>query len=491
METRQSDPRWLDLLFLQPLRGTRGWTLYLAALGLLGLVYFSLAGSIVGQTNLNLQRSDQHANILLARESAQDWYPHRSTYIQPLWPWLSRVVMSDDDQEFYLRGRWLNLSIGYAATVLLAVVAAWWLAPVPGFTLGVVAGIGLMLQRGHFFQPEPLLYAFFAATVVFMALCLWSGRWIHYVAWGLCLGLAYLAKGSTGPLLAIYAGATAVLFLARAGWCPRWLCARTPPGPSMARHAAGTVAALLLAGAVIAPNAVFKYRVHDDPFHSVVKYWMWCDDWETEADPLYPLVATAEARARFAPGELPTGANYLRKHGFGHAWKRWTEGVSFMVERFVIPLRVPKRALFFEMEEGKAHRGEPPAVWRYLLSGRGLYLCWFLGLAVLLLAVRSVSQGLPVFRSPAALAVTAFVTAMTLLYLAAFGWYAVIGNGERFTLMLYLPLLLALLWGTYALACDLPSRWQTVYAAGVTVVLVHASVQTALLLVYPYFAEPL
>jgi hypothetical protein len=118
-------------------------------------------------------------------------------------------------------------------------------------------------------------------------------------------------------------------------------------------------------------------------------------------------------------------------------------------------------------------------------------LCWFLGLGVLLAAVRMRTRGSSFFGSPASLAITAFVTAMTLIYLAAFGWYAVIGNGERFTLMLYLPLLSALAWCAYALARDLPSRWQVVYAAAVSVVLAHASLQTMLLLAYPYFAEPL
>jgi hypothetical protein len=491
MDRETKSSRVLEMLFLQPLRGWRGWAVYLVALGLLGLVYFSLAEQIVGQTNLNLQRSDQHANILLARESAGDWYPHRSSYIQPLWPWLSGVVMSENDEEFYLRGRWLNLWFGWASTAMIAIVAAWWMAPVPGFTVGLLAGIGLMLQRSHFFQPEPLLYVLFAAAAVFMALSLWRSRWIYYVAWGLCLGLAYLAKASTGPLVIVYLGATAVLAVARAGWLPRWMCAGETGQWNMGRHAIGTLAALLLMGAIIAPNAVFKYRVHGDPFHSVVKYWMWCDDWETEADPLYPLVATAEARAKFPPGELPTGANYLRKHGLVHAWNRWTEGTAFMVERFVIPLRVARRALFFEQQSGKVERGEPAEVWRYLFAARGLYLCWFLGLGVLLAAVRMRTDGSSFFGSPASLAITAFVTAMTLIYLAAFGWYAVIGNGERFTLMLYLPLLSALAWCAYALARDLPSRWQVVYAAAVSVVLAHASLQTMLLLAYPYFAEPL
>jgi len=480
---------WVEVLFLRPLRGLRGWSLYLVVLALLGAVYFSLAGHVVEQINLDLEDYDQGANLFLARDSADDWYPHRSTYIQPLWPWISRVVMSENNEEFYLRGRWLNLSIGYVVTVLIAVAAAWWMAPVPGFTIGLLTGIGLMLQRAHFFHPEPLLYTFFAAAVVFLALSLWRSRWIYYVAWGACLGLAYLAKASTSPLLAVYFGATVVLLMARSGWLPRWLCGPSGSGWSLGRHVAGTLLGLALMGAIIAPNAVFKHRVHGDPFYSVTKYWMWCDDWKTEAYPLTVAVATAEDRAKFPPGELPTGLNYLRKKGFAHAWKRWTEGVGFMTERFVIPVRVLKRAVLFERNDGKPENGEASLVWRYFFAARGLYLCWFLGLATLLLAVRVRLHGTPLFRDASALAVTSLVTAMTVIYLAAFGWYQVIGRGERFTLMLYLPLLVTLAWGSWRLARDVPPFWQRVFAAGVTVVLAHAVVQTALLMVYPYFGK--
>jgi len=102
MDEKVKQDGWLELLFLRPLRGWRGWTVYLVILGLLGAAYFALAGQVVAQTNLDLRRSDQLANMMLARESAQDWYPHRSNYIQPLWPWISRVVLSENDDEFYL-----------------------------------------------------------------------------------------------------------------------------------------------------------------------------------------------------------------------------------------------------------------------------------------------------------------------------------------------------------------------------------------------------
>ena len=465
--------------------------MYLALLALLGVVYFHLGSVLIAETNLDPETVDQRANLDLAAASAGDWYPHRSSYVQPLWPWLSRVVMDENPGIYFTRGRWLNLSLGYAMTVLLAVLAARWMAPVPGLIVAWLTGIGVMLQRSHFFHPEPLLYFFFAATVVFMALTLWRARWAWYAGWGVCFGLAYLAKASTGPLLAVYAGATAVLLAARAGWCPRWLVAPGRDGGwSFGRHAAGSLLALSCAVAVMAPGAVYKYRVHGDAFFSPAKYWMWCDDWDTEAVPLTPLVQTAEQRASFAPGELPSAANYLRRHGLAHARERLARGLGEMTWRFLVPVNKVNRALRWDPLKGDPDKAEPAYFWRYLLPARGLYLVWLAALVSVLLAARWRTNGPPVFRSAPALAWTAFASAMLLVYLLAFGWYGpIIGwRGERFTLMLYLPLLVGLLWSCGALARTVRRKpWQYVHAAALVLVLLHALVQTTLLLARPDF----
>jgi hypothetical protein len=482
---------WLVALFLRPLRGKAGWTLYLALLALLGVVYFHLGSVLIAETNRDLETVDQRANLDLAYAASGDWYPHRSSYVQPLWPWVSRVVMAEDMGEYFTRGRWLNLTLGYVLTVLVAVLGARWMAPVPGLVAGWLTGIGVMLQRAHFFHPEPMLYGLFAATLVFMALTLWRSRWIYYAGWGVCFGLAYLAKASTGPLLAVYAGATVVLLLARAGWCPCWLVARGAEGRwSLGRHVAGSLLAMLCAGAVMAPGAIYKYRVHGDAFFSPTKYWMWCDDWDTEAVPLTPLIQTAEQRASFAPGELPSAGSYVRRHGWAHARERLTRGVSEMTWRFLVPVNKVNRALGWSMLKGDREKAEPEFFWRYLLPARGLYLAWLGLLAVVLLAMRWWTDGPPVFRTASSLATLSFAVATVLVYLLAFGWYGpIIGwRGERFTLMLYLPLLIGLAWSCFLLARETGSGLgRCVYAAGLSAVLLHALVQTVLLVAQPEF----
>jgi hypothetical protein len=481
----------ISILFLQPLRGTRGWTIYALLLGLLGVVYFSLASSLVATTNTDLEASDQRSNIELAYASANDWFPHRSSYIEPLWPWLSRVVMDEDMGVYFTRGRWLNLVLGYAVTVLCAALAAWWMAPVPGLVAGVLTGIGVMLQRAHFFNPEPLLYALFTATVIFMALSLWRSRWVYYLAWGLFFGLANLTKGSMGPLLVLYAGATVVLLTIRAGWWPRWVVAAgAGESWSLKRHVAGTAAALLIIAGLMAPGAVYKNRVHGDPLYSPFKYYMWVEDFENGVLVVTPRIETAEGRASFAPGELPTAGNYLRKHGWEHAGERLSRGVREMSWRFLVPGNKANRSLRWGMLKNSGSENAPRYYWRFLLPARGLYLVWLALLVLTLLVVRYWKEGPPVLRSGSALAVLSFAAAAVVAYMLGFGWYApIVGwRGERFTLMLYLPLLCGLLWSGHLLVRDAAVRaCRYVYAAGLSILLLHAVVQIALLVAYPYF----
>jgi hypothetical protein len=483
----------LSSFFFRPLRGGRGWLLYLAAVIVALTAYFRLGDALLLQTNLDVTTSDQLANIALARQSADDWFPHRSSYIQPLWPWLSTLVLEQDDNEYFLRGRQLNLAIGATVTLLIFITGAAFIAPVPGYTMGLFAGFAVFLQRAHYFHPEPLLYFFFALCVLLMVLSLRGNRWWFYAGWGLSFGLAYLAKASISPLVAVYAGATIVLLLARAGILPNKMVASSGAGSwSLGRHLAGTVTALLLAAAIIAPNAIFKQRVHGDPFFSPTKYWMWCDDWDTEAYPLYERIWSSASRAAFSPGELPTMRNYLRKHGAAHALLRLGEGMSYMGERFLLPARKTVPAVFVLTQKGNEERGEPDRIWRFVMPARGLYLAVLAAVAGFLLVDRYRREGAPLWRTPSGLAGCAFVVAMLLVYWLAFGWYAAIGKGERFSLMLYIPVLAAVVTAGWLLSRDAARRLpRLVFSVGICVVLAHSIIQILRLLLHPQFSKAL
>ena len=484
----------INFLFIQPLRGRRRWLIYLAMVALFVPAYFYLGGQLLRQTNMDIMASDQLANIWLARESKEDTFPLRSSYIQPLWPWVSTFVLDKDDNTYFLRGRQLNLAIGCAATLLIFVIGAALVAPVPGYMMGLVAGCAVFLQRAHYFHPEPLLYSFFAVATLLMVLSLHCNRWWFHLGWGICFGLAYLAKASVSPLLAVYFGATVVLLLGRSGWLPAWIIhdRTTEADWSVGRHIAGICLGLFFAAAIIAPNAIFKQRVHGDAFFSPTKYWMWCDDWDTEAYPLYERVWTTSARAAFPPGDLPTMKNYLRKHGFAHAGQRLVKGMDFMSGRFVLPARKLVPAIFVLTQHGNTERGEPDRIWRFVMPARGLYLV-LLGLLVVFLWIdRRRNDVSSLFCKPSGLAACAFMVALALIYWFAFGWYAVIGRGERFSLMLYLPFLFALVTSGWLLSRATPRTTpKIVFVTGISVVLVHALIQVLRLLALPQFSRAL
>jgi hypothetical protein len=188
---------------------------------------------------------------------------------------------------------------------------------------------------------------------------------------------------------------------------------------------------------------------------------------------------------------LPTAANYLRKHGWLHAAQRLGSGLHVIGERFLVPTRKVPTALFWMTQKGDPRRDEPSRVWRYTLPARGLYLILFTAMVGFLWVARCRCGGPPLLRQPGALAATAFMVAALLAYWLAFGWYAVIGKGERFSLMLYVPLLAALLAAGCSLARGGNHRAFLIYAATVLLVLVHALVQIALLFAVPQFGRSL
>ncbi len=442
-------------LFIQPLRSKAGWVCFAIVIALLGWWYFAFGGELIRQTNLDMTRSDQLAMMRLAAESESDILPFRSNYVQPLWPWLSRVVMSGDEDNFFERGRWLNLWIGFGMWATLACVAAWLLAPAQGIVVAVVYGFGVMLQRAHFFHPEPLLYVFFGGTVFFMAATMARSKWRDHAGWGICFCLASLAKGSTEPLLLVFAGATVVrlifgkLVASAEGW-------------SAGRHFAGAALAIGCAAVIMAPNLWFKWQTHGDPFFSPAKYWMWCDDWDTEAYPLTPKIQTRAQRDAFPPGELPTAKNYIAQHGWDHARERWSSGMNEMVSRFILPTRQWERTMKPRMTGGSASRGEADQVWNYMLPARTVYIGFLLAAALILWIGRScILRQRPAF-SAHELTWVAMAVALFAGYMALFGWYAVIGRGERFSLTLHLPLLGFALWWVTQAVRRIDARWRDV-----------------------------
>jgi len=82
------------------------------------------------------------------------------------------------------------------------------------------------------------------------------------------------------------------------------------------------------------------------------------------------------------------------------------------------------------------------------------------------------------------------MVAHALLYWFAFGWYAVIGRRERFSLMLYLPFLFVLVTSGWLVSRDaLRTIPKIVFVSSISVVLLHAFIQVLRLLALPQFSR--
>jgi len=166
--------------------------------------------------------------------------------------------------------------------------------------------------------------------------------------------------------------------------------------------------------------------------------------------------------------------------------------MDFMGGRFVLPARKLVPAIFVLTQQGNTERGEPDRIWRFVMPARGLYLVLLGVLALFLWIDRRRNDVSSLFCRPSGLAACAFMVALALIYWFAFGWYAVIGRGERFSLMLYMPFLFALVTSGWLLSLAAPRTTpKIVFVAGISVVLLHALIQVLRLLALPQFSRAL
>ena len=418
-------------------------------------VYFYIATLLVGQTNPDRQRHDQQNNIELAKVAASHmqpdteigfakslwrWFPHYTDgVVNPLWPWVAARAYNPDqsDQQFYIRGKWINIFTTAGFCILLAIVASRYLSLGATINLLLLVGFGAMLPRSPYFQPEPLYYIFFFLSwICCLGLLKKNSIW-RYCLLGVLAGIAYLAKTSIQPLLLAFVAVSSYRFLFGAvpaifrkaynrpasEWCWR-------------THIIGlfflAVFFLMTAG----PRLSYANERYGNPFHSYPSYWMWLDDFESG----YQFMADHSDKSslrRIPSGEVPSAANYFASHSPEESTDRLSEGFWWITENFF----TPKRAA---VKKGKQE------AWRQLLVDRGSYLAALLGIVLLLgiwhLFHQPRAQLSPQKLQPEWSSCALFVFGTTLLYALSYGWYVPIGKGDRFMLSLFAPLVFSLIW---------------------------------------------
>lgn len=449
---------------LRPRKGLAHWVVVVTALALIAWAYLAMAGRLIDHTNLAPQRQDQKHNMrrsLVARDqlkAGQDlglsnaflrWLPHETDgVVAPLWPWVAarfappNHTITDEtfatdtavDLAFFRKGKWVNVGLSLGFLVLLGLAAARSFSILATTNLSLLAGFGALLPRAVYFQPEPLFYIlFFLAWICALELLKRNSLWLHAV-FGVICGLAYLAKTSIEPLILGWLGVTAYRYIKA--------CFSKEESSTWSR-ANAFIGLLCFAFAYLGltgPTLMHNKQTFGSYFHNFPRYWMWMDDFDNAGYQWMQQHQTAAALHAIPPEEVPNFKNYRRNHSGEQMWNRLTDGTFAKLESFLAP---------------KAELKKPKDGWKRILDLRG----WYVGGLMLLLGLsathaRTRSRALfqenpPLHREVGSLAI--FTVGTFVAYSLAYGWYHVIGRGERFMLMLFLPLVFSLIWAAESL----------------------------------------
>ncbi len=446
------DPRW---------SAARPWLFALFLILFTGC-YFYFARHLINHTNGDRNRSDQQNNINLALEAKADveldfagrgtgalwdWFPRRTDgVVNPLWPWLAARAHRDGmtEEEFFVRGKWVNVGITAGLLLLGGAFAAARFSLPAAINLVLVGGFAAFLPHAVWFQPEPLFFTLFLLAWLAALGALLDNSLLRYALFGGACGLAYLAKASALPLLAAFLGVATLRCL----WCGvRAWVGRRKGGQSDARwcpqaHLIGSVLCVLAFLTVAGPRLNYAAAEYGSPFHSYPSYWMWFDRFEPDCIDFMVEHRDAEQLAAIPDAERPSLRRFLDERGAGAFVERTLDGARATAS----DLFHPKRA--------KGAKDGAPKPWRALLPDRGIYLyglsAALVGLWLWSLFAKPKPEGLPQRAHCGSAWAALFVVGTVLLFLCLYGFYRPIGKGDRFNLSLYAPVLVSLIWAAEA-----------------------------------------
>jgi hypothetical protein len=437
------------------------WHALAFTLPLVIAIHLIAASVTIRHSNQDPVASDQGAEMWLAATARDDLVPQRTDGVRhPLWSWIARFTYTDNQKEFFERGKWLNTLFCISFLCGLGIVVARWLDPLATANLLLLSSLGTLLVRGTYFQPEPLYYIlFFLAAVLGWRILRGAARWLHAV-FGIVCGLAFLSKPSVAPFLAVFC--LALTLRAVLAFCTAnsdW---------SIRRNLAGLAMALGVLAAMLVPLAVFSATHFGQPLFNYTKYWMWMDDFMTEAWPFQDKYPGRVQLEQLPPEEAPSPSWYFRRHGIVDAANRLTAGTREVVVRFFFPeTKVPLRGIFWRPAGKK---------WEQPLAHRGVYLLMLGGLCAFLIT-RSRSQFFENLRRPGNLSCLVFAALLAAVYAILYGWYWPIGRGDRFMGSLWIPSVFLLVWTAFVLR-----QWDESRVGGAAYLVTHTVILLSLML---------
>ncbi len=392
--------------------------------------HLSVAAVTIRHSNQDSVASDQGAEMWLAATSRTDLLPQRTDGVRhPLWSWLARHIYTDDAPAFFTKGKWLNTALCVVFLCALGVAVTRWLDPLATGNLLLLCSLGILLVRGTYFQPEPLYYMLsFLAGVFVWPLLRGAAGWL-YPVFGFVCGLAYLSKPSLLPFLLAFAAA----FVLRAILTK----IRREQNWPLGKNFLWLALAMVTFGLMLVPLGRFSHEAFGKPFFNYTKYWMWMDDFETEAWPWQTKYPGGEQLKTLPKNETPSLAWYFQRHSVPDALQRGLSGAGEITVRFFWPEEKLSGGAFFWRSSGKK--------WSQPLAHRGVYLLMLVALCAALFCL----AGKPArcrLADSGNLAFAACLLITTALYVGLYGWYYPIGRGDRFMGSLWIPFVFLLVW---------------------------------------------
>lgn len=474
------------------------WLVFVQLAGLYVFIHIKLGGLLIAQTNhtaKDIHGGDQSHNMRLATEvraedlhpdfdqeftrSFLNYFPHRTDgVVQPLWPWIAawlvkdgHVITEEEMQkkmvtepmfELFNRGRWFQVFLTATFIVCLGIAACRNFSFPAALNLILLGGLGALLPRSAYFQPEPVYFIFFFLTWVACVSALkHNSLWIYGLI-GVLGGIAYMAKGSISPLLGVFIAISSL----RCVWemisaRRRGFVVSTGSLWHWRNHLVGLIMLGMMHLLTIGPRLSDAQEKFGSMFHSFPAYWMWFDKFggpDTVNDPAtaYGWMEThntLDELLAMLPQDTPSLGRYLRTHTRQEAVDRLWNGL-FSVKNPETGVVGRVREFVWPQQTKRSEKIDKQKPWRGILEWRGIYLAWLAAVLVALLIVlwsaapKPEHAGHVVFRH-GTVSMVLFVVGAVMGYSVLYAFYAPIarGSGDRFMLSLYLPLAFSLIWG--------------------------------------------
>jgi len=401
--------------------------LYYAAIVLVCLLLGTIGFRICEQTNFGLDDYDQGAYRGMVEHMKGSWYPGYSDGTRnPLFPWIAARTLDPGHPDFLVQGKKLNVLLAVLGTAGLGLFFRRRMGRLAAFNSTLLAGLGALLPISTFFGAEAVFMVLFLFVFVMAARLVNDNPLWLYLLLGLTTALAWLAKPSTTPFIGLLIGWSGVRLLLN-GWrgdrLP-WLL--RAPAWSARRFVLGLGLFAVVFAVVVSPRLVHAQRTWGSAMYSLPSFWFWADDWASCVEKYKDCRRVT--LQHLPPQDQPTRRGYFLRNTPGEALQRLTTGATKRLEQFFHP-------------EGKWRfpYDKPGKAKRVVLPHRGFYLI-ALGLLAATLTGLVIRQGNLSLIGPVALPVLLALSTFV-VYVLATGWYFPIGNGHRFIMTLYLPVL--------------------------------------------------